>query len=665
MTIVRRLFTFMGMKVDKAGFDKADKRADLLKKGVSKIGATADGVTGKITGMIGAFAGLSAFKGLINTNVEAQKLGAQLKSVTGSAKAGAKAFADIKEFAATTPFELNNVTQAYIKLKAAGIEPTNAVMKSVGNLAAANSTTIAQAAGAITKANKGLTEELGSQLNITSQTTAKTVKLTVQGVETEVKRGGQNISNFLLGIGETKFASGMEDQMQTVGGKLSNLSDATTNFQVKIGEGGLNDAVFRLVDQIIKWISVNDHLADQIGKKLGIAIDGLGGKIKVVQENSDAAKVATAGFVGVMAVPKVVAFGLSVKATLATIAAGIVLVKLKMVGLLRTLLFMNPIVFAIAAAIAVVVDLIMFFVGGPSLIGKFVQSFAGAEGGLGGMAAALLEMKEAVTSIIKDIVGILAPAFAGIASVLGDLVGAMLDVIGAVLTPIIQIVTIIIQIVMQIVAAVLSVAAVLIKIATTILKPIIKVVIFLMKIVAFIVKLIGKLLKGILGAVLGILKSIFGAVADTFGKIFEGWSVIFNAIQEMGRMIFAPIVDAFESFIEGVKNIIRKLPAGLVPNEILLWAGVVKPSLGGPGFDTAGAGRRIHASIGANKLIDQIFSAPTLAGASKAINMHGNVQVTVNTDSSDPAAVAAASREGTTQGMTDWSSNVNSLKGTE
>ena len=548
-------------------------------------------------------------------------------------------------------------------MKAAGIEPTNDVMKAVGNLAAANSTTIAQAASAITKANKGLTEELGSQLNIVSKVSADSVKLTVQGVETTVKRSGTNISDFLLDIGRTKFATGMEDQMQTIGGKLSNLSDATTNFKVLIGEAGLNKAVFNLVDQFIKWIAVNDKLAEQIGKKLGVAVDGLGKSIKTVQDNSGKAQVATGAFVGALAIPKVVAFGVEAKLALLGIGAALVKLKTKTIAfgaVLRTITL--PMV-GIAALALLIIDLILFFAGGPSLIGAFVDKFKDGEGGLAGMAGALLEMKDAVVKIVSALVDTLAPIIADIGKSVGEILGSLFGAIGSILQPVIEVVSIIVQFALQIVAVALQLAAILIKIVLGILKPVMKIAVFLLKAVAFIFKILGALVKGILRPIFNILKAIGSAVAVVFSDMIEAWTQIFGAITEMGARIFQPITDAFDRFIESVKNIIRKLPAKLVPNEVLTWAGVVKPALigGGEGGQFAGAGRRIVAARGVNALLDQLDAAPTLGAAVAGFNMNGNVQVTINTDSSDPQAIADKAREGTREGMTDWSSEVANL----
>lgn len=651
MTIVRRLFTFMGMKVDKAGFDKADKRTDSLKTGIGKIGGAADSIRGKVLGMIGAFAGLSAFKGLINTNIEAQKLGAQLKSVTGSAEKGAAAFNEIKKFAATTPFELNNVTKAFIKLKAAGIEPTNDVMKAVGNLAAANATTIAQAASAITKANKGLTEELGSQLNIVSKTTAKTITLTVQGAETTIKRSGTNISDFLLDIGRTKFATGMSDQMQTIGGKLSNLSDATTNFKVLIGEAGLNDAVFKLVDQFIRWISVNDKLAEQIGKKLGVAIDKLGESMNTVKDNSGKAQIATGAFVGAMAIPKVVAFGASTKLAALGIAGGLAAIKLKLVQIGAVLARITPAMVGIAIVVALVIDLISFFAGGPSVIGKFVETFKDGEGGLAGMARALLQMKDAVLKIVNDVVSLLAPIISQIAETLGSLVSSLLDAVGSILAPAVELISIIVQLVLVVVGIVLQLASVLIGIVVGILNPIVKVVVFLFRIVGFIFKIVAKIISAVLKPVLDFLKLVSEAIAFTVNEMVNLFTDGFDRIGDLAAEIFKPITDGFSRFVEGVKEIIRDLPASMVPSDILAWAGVMKPLT----IDTGRAVSLAQASSQAASLMAQLASAPDLSTIASEFNV-GSIQVNITTDSTDPEAVGDKSREGLTQALTDFSS---------
>jgi phage tail tape-measure protein len=60
----------------------------------------------------------------VNATREMQRLTAQLEVATGSSAAAGAAFNDLTKFAAETPYTLAQVTEAYIKLKNLGIDPT-------------------------------------------------------------------------------------------------------------------------------------------------------------------------------------------------------------------------------------------------------------------------------------------------------------------------------------------------------------------------------------------------------------------------------------------------------------------------------------------------------------------------------------------------------------
>jgi len=90
----------------------------------------------------GAAAGLAAFGAvkvgqfIINTTQEFENLNTTLASVTGSTEKGAEAFGFISEFATKTQFGVDDLTKTFIKLKAAGIEPTEELLTTFTDTAA-------------------------------------------------------------------------------------------------------------------------------------------------------------------------------------------------------------------------------------------------------------------------------------------------------------------------------------------------------------------------------------------------------------------------------------------------------------------------------------------------------------------------------------------------
>ena len=129
----------LGIAVDSRDVRKADKDLDSLAK-------TSKTVEGNVTKMASAFsntlksavAGVSfgyLAKDILDTNREMEMLRASLTSVTGSIESGKDAFKFIQQFAVDTPFEVQDLTKAFISLKNFGIQPTTQVMQAISDQA--------------------------------------------------------------------------------------------------------------------------------------------------------------------------------------------------------------------------------------------------------------------------------------------------------------------------------------------------------------------------------------------------------------------------------------------------------------------------------------------------------------------------------------------------
>lgn len=109
----------------------ADSVAD-IKRQMDGIGS----MIGNLTGLIGG-AGLGLLgKQAIGIMSSFEQLEIRLNSVMGSASKGQEAFAWIQQFAKDTPFQVNQVTQAFMLLKNMGIDPMDGAMKAIADRAA-------------------------------------------------------------------------------------------------------------------------------------------------------------------------------------------------------------------------------------------------------------------------------------------------------------------------------------------------------------------------------------------------------------------------------------------------------------------------------------------------------------------------------------------------
>jgi hypothetical protein len=210
-----------------------DKTAAVLKKTERTLNDIA-GTALKLGGVLGgiSFAGVAA--GIFKTTAQMEKLKASLKTVTGSTENANLAFEGILDFTKSTPFQLEETTSAFIKLKALGLEPSERALRSYGNTASAMGKSLDQMIEAVADATTGEFERL-KEFGIKASSQGDNVAFTFQGVTTTVRKNATEIEEYLTKIGETQFAGAMEEQMNTLTGVMSNLQDTVT--QLLNGEG--------------------------------------------------------------------------------------------------------------------------------------------------------------------------------------------------------------------------------------------------------------------------------------------------------------------------------------------------------------------------------------------------------------------------------------------
>ena len=120
----------LAIKVDSTDAARASREL----KNLENVGASVGRVIGALAG---AFAFGSVAKALFDTNAEFQRLSAALQTVTGSAEGAKAAFDQVQDFAKTTPYELSEVTQAFIDLKTRGMDASMGSLRAYGNMASA------------------------------------------------------------------------------------------------------------------------------------------------------------------------------------------------------------------------------------------------------------------------------------------------------------------------------------------------------------------------------------------------------------------------------------------------------------------------------------------------------------------------------------------------
>lgn len=314
-----------------------------------------------------AAAGAAALLGrsVVQTTAQFESFQATLETVEGSAEKARASLDWISDFAKKTPFEVEELTRSFVKLRAYGMDPTTGLLEDLGNASSAMGKSLMDAVEMIADASTGEFERLkefgiratqaGDQVTFSWTENGKTLSKTV-------KKSGDEITKFIQDRFGARFSGAMLRQSKTWNGMMSNLSDSWTDFQRRIGEAGFFEAVKNQLGKVLDFIA---------------RLDADGSLDRWAQNLSWAFTMAT---------DAIGSFATRIGRHLATIAGIINNNKdawewLKWVlGAIALRLF--PVAALFAAAAFALDDFLTYMRGGQSVLGDFIQAladFLGAE----------------------------------------------------------------------------------------------------------------------------------------------------------------------------------------------------------------------------------------------------------------------------------------------
>lgn len=234
---VRRALLGLG-KDGQAALARIEKSALTGSTALTGLGTSARSVIG-ILGTFGVgFSVAQIASGIAEVNAQFQDMQSALKVATGSVAAADVAFANLRVFAKETPFQLSEVTTAFIRLKNLGLDPSIEAIRAYGDLASSfNGKSVMDFIEAVADAATGEFERL-KEFGIKASSQGDQVAFTFRGVTTEIGKNAAEIEKYLQDLARTNFGGAMAEKMQNLSGRFSNLKDAIDNLYVTIGEGG-------------------------------------------------------------------------------------------------------------------------------------------------------------------------------------------------------------------------------------------------------------------------------------------------------------------------------------------------------------------------------------------------------------------------------------------
>jgi tape measure domain-containing protein len=226
------------------------------------MSAAASKAAAWIAAIAGINSALDVGKKVVETGSEFQTLGVRLENLLGSTQKATEAFDMIKRLAITTPFEVTALTESFVKLTAFGMQPTEAQMRALSD--------VASNLGGGTETLSRVTLALGQAWTKTKLEGQEILQLAEAGVPVwdalatatgrsvpELQKmseagllGRDVISKLIDELG--RMNAGASDKlMNTYAGAVSNAKDALAEFFDMVSRSGVLDFLTAKVQELL------------------------------------------------------------------------------------------------------------------------------------------------------------------------------------------------------------------------------------------------------------------------------------------------------------------------------------------------------------------------------------------------------------------------------
>jgi len=239
---------------------------------------SANDVMGTLKKMAGVAAGAFAIKAgaefTFKTAMNFEDLLAGLHTATGSRGTAEKEFSRLQEYAASTPFKIEEAVSTFTRLKNLNLDSSSRSMNAYGNIAAAiPGKSIMDFTEAVADGVMGEFERLkefgikGSKAdgNVTLRFRGQEFKAAAKNGEIDPKA----VEEQLRVISEKFFSGAMERRSKTFGGAVSNLSDSIQIAVFKMWRAGLDKPVVAAVRSMTEFIQKNMPKIEALGQMAG------------------------------------------------------------------------------------------------------------------------------------------------------------------------------------------------------------------------------------------------------------------------------------------------------------------------------------------------------------------------------------------------------------
>jgi len=207
--------------------------------------------------------------------MEFEDLKDSLDTVFGSMTDGDKAMSSVFKFAQTTPFQVETVTKAFIALKSVGIEPTNKMLQTFADTASVSVDQLGVFEALVRVVQRSAGGGLGlEELNILNDRGIPALKILQEELNLakddiatfgKTAEGAKIITDALQEGLDKRFGGAMENKMDNLSTKVSNMTIAFRQFANEIFESGVGDFLKSLADTVTSVVDSATRFMQKFG----------------------------------------------------------------------------------------------------------------------------------------------------------------------------------------------------------------------------------------------------------------------------------------------------------------------------------------------------------------------------------------------------------------
>lgn len=592
---------------DATGFDRAIKDAEKsagnfqktigdMGKKLSSAGKSLQSAGKKITMATTAFAGIAAIG--VKYNATMETYATSFEVMTGSAEKAAEVVDELKDIAASTPFEMPELAETTQLLMNYGFTADDALdkMQMLGDISqgsAEKMNRIATAYGQMSSAGKVSLEDVKQMIEAGFNPLQEISESTGESMESlydRISAGTISVDEITASMQRStseggRYFQSMEKQSLTFSGQMSTLKDNVQGLLGNVTSGifeKLAQDVLPKINEVLTTVNTAfeeggfQGVLDAIGE-MSPALDGVITKIQSFSTFLQNLGISPAAFAGIVAAigPAITVVGTLVRGIggISTAISGISTAVSGLGGI-------KGIFTALTGPVGLTVTAIM------GLVAAFSYLMATNDGFRESVMTTISTIMSSLQPILQTLMGLLmeiggiifetigsvlqqlAPVLAQIITFIGELVAMLAPLINQlisslapVITQIVQVVSNIIQSLMppliSIIQAIMSAVQALMppiqKIITVVVNVISKVMEVISPIISFIGEVIGKIAE-IISPIIEVVVGIVSKIVEFISPLIDVFATIFGAIFDVVGAVFGAIWDVISGVFSGIES---------------------------------------------------------------------------------------------------------------